>query len=66
MTGLERTLAKVSNATAAAVIGMCAGFDRGAINQAVESAREQALEDEEQHMRERFETRRKMISYGCE
>lgn len=66
MTGMERTLAKVSNATAAAVIGMCAGFDRGAIDRAVENAREQALEDEEQRMRERFKTRRKMITYGCE
>ena len=66
MTGMERTLAKVSNATAAAVVGMCAGFDRGAINQAVESAREQALEDAEKQFREHRDMRRRLIHYGCE
>ena len=62
MTGIEQLLVKTANATAQALMGMCAVVDRGA----VETAREEALEDEERRLRQRWEMRRKLAHYGCD
>jgi hypothetical protein len=62
MTGIEQLLVKTANATAQAFMGMCAVVDRGV----VETAREEALEDEERRLREKWQIRRKLIHYGCE
>ena len=62
MTGIEQLLVKTANATAQALMGMCAVVDRGA----VETAREEALEDEERRLRQKWQVRRRMVRYGCE
>ena len=62
MTGLERLMTKTSNAAAQALMGMCAVVDRGV----VERAREEALEDEERRLRQKWQVRRRMVRYGCE
>ncbi len=62
MTGIERLIQKTSNATTAALMGMCAVVDRGAL----ERAREEALEDEEKRLREKWIVRRRMLHYGCD
>ena len=62
MTGIEQLMVKTANATAQALMGMCAVVDRGV----VERAREEALEDEERRLRQKWQVRRRMVRYGCE
>jgi hypothetical protein len=61
MTGIEQLIVKTANATAQALMGMYA-VDRGV----VERAREEALEDEERRLRQKWQVRRRMVRYGCE
>lgn len=62
MTGIEQLMVKTANATAQAIMGMCVVVNR----EIVETAREEALEDEERRLREKWQVRRRMIHYGCE
>lgn len=62
MTGIEQLMVKTANATAHALMGLCAVVDRGI----VETAREEALEDEERRLRQKWQVRRRMVHYGCE
>ena len=62
MTGIERVLTKTSNATAQALMGMCAVVDRGALDR----AREEALEEDERRFRRQWQEHRPMVHYGCE
>jgi hypothetical protein len=65
MTGIERLIQKTSNATSAAILG------RGRVVVAVEPwrlevARQEAIEDEEKRLRDKWRMRRRMVRYGCE
>ena len=62
MTGIEQLLVKTATSTAQALMGMYAVVDRGV----VETAREEALEDEERRLRQKWQVRRRMVRYGCE
>ena len=62
MTGIERLLTKTSNATAQALMGMCAVVDRGVL----ERAREEALEEDERRFHRQWQEHRTMVHYGCE
>ena len=62
MTGIERLLTKTSNATAQALMGMCAVVDRRVLDR----AREEALEDDERRFRRLWQEHKPIVHYGCE